>query len=208
MNGSFDANQFSPEQGLGKHPTGKFPAVVSETSIEENTNKDGGYFSVKFTTQAGQIIKNYNLWTQSTDEGKVKMVEIAQKNLSALCHATGVYKLDWQNEGAAIRGARCQIEVTPQTKNPQYNEVSKVYDANGNEPGKAPAMAPQPQPGQLQGGWSQQQPPVPQTQPGWSPQQPTPNPAPAPNAAAPNTAPAWAPGPSAAPGQAPSWASR
>jgi len=186
---NFDATKFNPEQGVGKHPTGKFPAVISAVSVEENRNKDGGYFSVTFTTQVGQIDKNYNLWFSNPNDGQKKAIEIAQNNLSALCHATGVFRL---GDGKELINARCMIEVTPQKKDDKYNEVSRVYDANGNEPGKAPA---QPQPQQQGGGWGGSQPQQPPQQPmqppaqvngaGWQPQQ--------------QTAPAASPGPQ--PGQ-------
>lgn len=195
MNYVFDATQFNPEQGIGKHPTGKFPASISETSIEENKNKDGGYFSVTFTTPAGSIRKNYNLWYSNPTDGQKQAVEIANKSLSALCYATGVFKVGMTDEGAALRGARCQIEVTPQKNNPEYHEVSKVYDANGNEPGKAPAAAPQPAAGAQQGGWSSQPAPA---------AQPAPAPAPAPQQQPANAG--WQQGPTAAPGSAPPWA--
>lgn len=189
MNYVFDATQHNPEQGIAKHPTGKFPATISETSIEENNNKDGGYFSVTFTTQAGQIRKNYNLWYSNPTDGQKQAMEIAGKNLSALCYATGVYKVNMQDDGAALRNARCMIEVTPQVKNDKYNEVSKVYDANGNEPGKTPVPAPQP--GASAGGW------------GGAPQQPPQAQAAPPPAAAPaNGNAGWSQGPTA-PGPVP-----
>lgn len=191
---NFDATKFNPEQGIPKHPTGKFPAIVSEVGTEENKNKDGGYFSVTFTTQAGQIRKNYNLWFQNPDDGKKQAIEIASKQLSALCHATGVFRL---GDGRELINARCTIEVTPQARDDKYNEVSKVYDANGNEPGKA-TPAPAVQQGGQQGGWPQQQ----------APSAPPPaNNAPPPAAAPANAAPSWSPGPSAAPGTPPPWAS-
>lgn len=45
----------------------------------------------------------------------------------------------------------CLIDVDPQPKNPDYNEISMIYDIAGNVPRKkqgtaAPAQAPAPQP--------------------------------------------------------------
>lgn len=142
MQGMFDASQFAPKQAGAAHPVGnKFPFTISNTSIEPTKDNTGGMFVIEFTTPAGSIMKRYNLWNQS-----VKAVEIANHELSALCHATGVFKLDFQNDGAALRGARGQLDVALQdaTKPDGYVEVKKVYDANGNEPGRTGA-APQPQ---------------------------------------------------------------
>ncbi len=170
MNGTFDASQIAPKQAGTTHPIGKFPAKVSATSIEPIKSGDGGMFIVEFTTPAGQTVMRYNLWNPSE-----VAVRIAQGQLSALCHATGVFKLDWQNDGAALINANCQIEVVDQLdkeKKPTgYTQISKVYDANGNEPGK-PSQQPTvaPQQGQQWGG--QQANPQPAANP-----QPSPSPA-------------------------------
>lgn len=159
MQGSFDAAGVKPFQFGDKHPIGRFPFQISNTSITPTKDNSGGMFVVEFTTPAGVISNRYNLWNQSE-----KAVEISQGQLSALCHATGIFRLDWTNDGAALRGGRGVLDVALQKgEEPDgFVEVKKVYDSNGNEPGKGPApAAPQPQ---------QQQ--APQQQP-----QPNPNPA-------------------------------
>lgn len=192
---NFDATKIEPNQGTPKHPTGKFPAMITETGTDGKD--ETGYFFVVFATPSGQIRKQYNLWTKSTEPNMLQMVDIANRNLSALCHATGVFRL---GDGRELINARCMIEVTPQTKKPEFNEVSKVYDAHGNEPGKAPQQPVQP--AAQNGSWSSQPAqaaPVPAAQ-GWSNTAPAQN-----NAPAPAAAPAWSQGPSAAPNAAPPW---
>lgn len=146
MSGGFDASQFAPKQAGTTHPVGKFPATISNTSIVPTKDNDGGMFVVEFTTAVGSILFRYNIWNSNP-----KAVEIAHGQLSALCHCIGIFKLDWSNDAAVIRGAPLQIEVVEQidkeTKLPNgYTQVSKVCDRNGNEPGKPPAQpAVQPQ---------------------------------------------------------------
>lgn len=217
MQGTFDANQYAPKQAGTTHPIGKFPATISNTSIEPTKDGQGGMFIVEFTTQAGSISQRYNLWNQSE-----KAVQIAHGQLSALCHATGVFKLQWENDGAALRNGKCQIEVVEQidkeTKQPNgYTQVAKVYDVNGDEPGKPKQQAqvqPQ-QPAQQPQQWAngpqngaQQAPQSPSPAWGHNPpgQQPAPQQAPQ----------GWQPGPNVAPAGAPQngnpppppWASR
>lgn len=185
MNGSFDATTYKPNQGGQTHPVGsKFDFQITNTEIVSTKDQQGGMFVVELTTPAGVHIHRYNIWNQSP-----KATEIAHGQLSALCHATGVFRLDWANDGAALRGARGKVDIgyqkgeEPTAEKPAggFVEVKKVYDTNGNEPGKGPAPAPSPQPQQ------------------WA------NPAQNPNAGAPNAAPpngaapqqAWQQGPSA-----------
>ena len=188
MQGGFDATKIEPKQSAGtNHPVGRFPFTISDTSIEENKNKDGGFFMVEFTTPAGVAVMRYNMWNKNP-----QAVDIAQGQLSALCHATGRYQVGWQDEGAALRGAQGMIEVgfqkdqgpSPERPNGGYTEIKKVMDAAGNEPGKGSAPSTQVQPNSNaapmtsngQGGWNNNNPaPNPN-------QNPNPNPAPNPNA--------------------------
>jgi hypothetical protein len=170
MQGGFDARQVQPDQGMPTHPVGKFPAAITNTSIDANKENTGGYLAVEFTTPAGKIVGRYNLWNTNP-----QAVEIAQKQLSALCHATGIFQISYANEGRELMNAQLQIEVTKQPKS-DYTQVSRVYDVHGNEPGKAPANAPQTAPAQ-----PPQQPAAPPAQGGWG-APPATGPAPAPAA--------------------------
>lgn len=212
----FDATNIPPEQGGAKHPVGsKFPAIITNTGIKSTKDNTGGYFFVTFTTQAGQIDRNYNIWNDNA-----QAVEIAQKQLSALLHSVGIFRVhctlpdgspDMQNAGIEIRNQRVQIDVNyqkgqePNAEKPSggYVEVSKVYDANGNEPGKAPVAASQAQ----NGGWNNQAQPVAAApaNAGWSSAPATQNNAPAPAAA---PAGGWQPGPSAPANAPPPWANK
>lgn len=161
---NFNATNIPPQQSAGKHPEYMGPAQISNTFGKPTKENDGGIFVIEFTSPVGSILKNYNLWNKSE-----KAVEIAQKELSAICHATGIFQLSMDgnnlsNAGFELRGSRLVIEVKPQANNPEYMEVKKVYDINGNEPGKAPAT-PQPQAQQpSQGGWGPQPNPQASTQ--------------------------------------------
>lgn len=193
LNFVFNAQQFAPNQdgGGGTHPIGKHPATITDTEVRENSKKTGHIFDVEFTTPNGKTRKTYNIVNPSQES-----VRIGLEQLSALSHATGIFNLDMNNHGAVLRGGRCMIEVSLQTseeaRSKGWTEISHVYDANGNEPGKAPTQG---QPFQAPGGFNpnpqqpqpmpqqfaqqpQQTAPVqqqqPQTQQGWPQQQQTP----------------------------------
>jgi len=195
--GVFDATTVQPSQGGGKHPIGMFPFTITNTDIGSTKDGKNGLFSVEFTSPAGVIINNYNLWHSNP-----QAVEIARKELSAVCHAVGIFKVNMDNKGRELVGGKGAMKVNwqkgqePSAEKPEggYVEVEKVFDANGNEPGKVPTQAsPQAQNFQQQsppnnaapmqaqpgGGWGapaapQQQAPQPQqVQPqpqGWAPQ--------------------------------------
>ncbi len=167
--GVFDANQHAPKQLGAIVPPGKWPFVISNTEVVPTKAGDGGMFVVTFNTPQGAIQMRYNLWNQSP-----KAVEIAHGQLSALCHATGVFKVNWQTQGAELRNAQGMIDVALQDpdKPDGYTEVKKVYDKNGNEPGKP---SPQAQPGN---GAVFQQPTATAAAPAWGATPPAPQPQP------------------------------
>src|ERR1700733_981834 len=220
QNTTFNAQDYTPQQGGQGHPVGIFDFQITNTYAKSTKDQSGGMFVVELTSNAGKIENRYNLWNNST-----QAVEIAQKALSALCYAVGIFRInfpnlpdgspDLQNAGKELRGGRGKMEIGYQidkeTKQPTaYVEVKKILDIQGNEPGKTPVQqnAPQPQqqPAQQNGGWnnqpqggqtSQTNPPQ-QNQGGWQPG-PAQNPAPA------NNAGGWTQG--AAP-QTPPWSNR
>ncbi len=90
---TFDATNVKPRQGFDIHPAGMFDFQISNTYIKPTASNDGGMFVVEFTTPAGRIENRYNLWNKSETA-----VKIAQGELSALCHATGVYRISFPKD--------------------------------------------------------------------------------------------------------------
>lgn len=223
----FNAQQHAPVQGVPVHPVGMgFDAVITDTKkvptgvTQDNPHGTGASFNVEFTTPAGKITNRYNLWNNNA-----KTVEISIGQLSALCHVTGVMQIDLSDQasaagvaGAALRNARCKIDVVQQyetvngeRKATQYTQIGRVLDIAGNEPGKASAGQVAPQQPQV----TQQQPMQQNPNGGWAQpqQQPNPNSAPAnawtqpqqnqqPQQQPPNQ---WQPGNNGGPAQSPPW---
>lgn len=198
---TFDARTVQPQQGVGAHPPGMFDFQITNTYLQVNKENTGAMLVVEFTTPAGRIENRYNIVHNTSP----KAVEIAQKELSALCHAVNIHQVAYPKNpdgtpvmnmaGHTLRGGRGRVEIGPQlnkdgTPNPNgYMEVKKVFDSQGNEPGKGPQQAPQTQ------GWGNQQQPQPQNQGGgWAGQPPQGQAQPA-QQAQPQPNQAWQPGP-------------
>lgn len=220
----FDARSVQPQQGIGAHPPGMFDFIISHTYLKETKDGQGLMLVVEFTTPAGKIDNRYNIYNKSQ-----QAMDIAQKELSALCHAVSVYNLRYPKnpDGSPIydraamelRNARGRIEVAPQMKDgqpTQFMEIKTIFDTQGNAPGKGGSAQPaqqQPQnPAPMQqqpngGGWATPQPQAPQQQP-QPQQQPNPQQWGAPQGQPQQQQPAqpgggWQPQQNAAPGPAP-----
>jgi len=172
----FNANQYEPNQGYAIHPPAlKVPFQITNTTITENSKKTGHILTIEFTSPLGSILNRYNV-----NNPEPKTVEIAFGQLSALCRAVGIYQIDGNNECAALRGGKGLMDVgyqkdeEPHPDYPGrkgYTELKKVYDINGNEPGKAPQQQAQPQQ-QPNAGFTQQGQPSAAQQPAPLQQQP------------------------------------
>lgn len=141
FDGIFNAREIAPNQGGGGHPVGnKFQFTITNTSAEKNKETPGGKFVVEFTSPHGSVKHNYNLWNESEAARR-----ISGEQLSALCYAVGIFDVDFKNDGAALRGGIGLMDIgfqkgqepSPEKPAGGFVELKKIYDKNGNEPGKA-----------------------------------------------------------------------
>lgn len=156
----FNPNNYNPEQSAGQLPLGKHPVVIESSEVKANKANDGGYlqFNLKIIDgpNAG-ITGPYRLNLYHADQ---TTCEIANRQLSAVCHVVNVFGDLTSTD--PLHNIPFIVEVVPQKNKPEYTQVSKVFDINGNEPGKAPAgqaQTQQPQNQQQQGNgqqWGQQ----------------------------------------------------
>lgn len=214
----FDATQYDPSQGASQMPVGKHPVVIEASSIETNSKGDGGFLLLTLRIIDGPAKGQSGAYRLNLYNASQKAAEIAHRQMSALCHVIGVFRVQSSEQ---LHNLPFVVEVEPQKDTPQYTQVVRVFDMAGNEPGKAPAnngAAAQPQQFQQP---QQQQPQQPAAAPAaaaWGQPaqgQPAPAPAAAPAAAwqqgggqpAAGGQPAWgggaaAPAPAAAPAAA------
>jgi len=203
----FDATQHDPATGSAQWPLGRHIVAVrkSERTAVKDKPHDGMlvlHCEVLDGPHKGGVYPyRLNLWNSNPQAS-----EIAHKQLSAVCHVTGVYQLNAQGPGQdcmELFGKPFGVIVEPQT-DPKYTQVVGVTDTNGNPPSRQASPPPSQQP---QPGWqpNASAPPAgagnPAAQPSWQPGAPA-----APNGAAP---PWQAGGPAPGPQQgAPSWAAQ
>jgi hypothetical protein len=140
----FDATKFDPSQGMAQLPVGRHPVVISSSEIVGTKDNTGGMLVLELTIIDGPAkgqtgAYRLNLYNQSQ-----KAVEIAHRQLSAICHAIGIYQV---NDSQQLHNQPFAIEVGLQRDAEAaakgYTEVKRILDRNGNEPGK-PAGAAQP----------------------------------------------------------------
>lgn len=178
----FDATTVDPTQGPGQLPIGRHPVVISGSEIKATKAQNGGMLELELSITDGPSKGEKGAYRLNLYNPNQQAVAIAQRQLSALCHVTGVFKVA---DSSQLHNIPFIVEVgyqdgqgpnAPQGENNKgYTEVKRVFDIHGNEPGKKPANAAQPPQ------------PAPAAAPAWN------APTQAPQAPAPAAAPAWAP---------------
>ncbi len=91
LNG-FNAADVEPTGNFEPIPAGKYLAAITESEMKPTKNGGGSYLQLTFTIIEGQH-KNRVLWARlNLDNPNATAVRIAQAELSAICHATGVMR--------------------------------------------------------------------------------------------------------------------
>ena len=177
---AFNAQQYDPTQGGGSLPVGRHPVIIESSEVKANKANDGGYLQLNLKLIDGPQMGTTGAYRLNLYHSNPQTAEIAHRQLSAICHVIGVFNVQ---DSQQLHNIPFIVEVGLQkgeeAAQKGYTEVKKVFDINGNEPGKAGQGAAQAQP-QGQGGFGQQQ-------PAQQPQQPAQQPAAQPQ----GNAPAW-----------------
>lgn len=160
---AFDATRVDPSQGIGQLPIGaKLPVAITDSEVKATKDNSGGYIQLTLQVQQGENAGRKGAYRINLYNSSEAARGIAERQLSALCHVTGVFNLQ---DTQQLHNIPFLIDVVAQA-DPKYTEVKAVYDINGNEPGRAHQQNHQHQQSQ-----PQQQAPVQQPQPQPEPQQ-------------------------------------
>lgn len=177
MQFSFNAQQYRPHDpdAVGTSwAIGEHPFVIKSFEPKPVKDNDGGYMELTVLgiagVQEGTNTKiRLHLWNKNETA-----VRIANEQLSALCHHTGVFQLNSTDDFAQFIDRPVNGVWRTQKNNPQYTEFAgfKVYNpaaAGGQQAQQQTQQAPQQQnAGQWAGGQQQQPAQQPQQSGQWS----------------------------------------
>lgn len=216
---NFDARTVQPDTGMEPVPTAWYNVMADASEKKPTNDGQGEYLEVRYNILDGQY-RGRKLFSRfNTKNNNAQAMDIAYRQLSALCHATGVLVLQ---DSQQLHGIPLKIRAILKEARTD-KDTGKHYEAsndvrgwkNINEPVDGPEAGPQaqaaPQPApQAPQGWGA---PVPAPQPApqqaaqpWQQQQPQPGQPPVQGAPAASwQPPAPAPAPAAQPPAAAPW---
>ena len=90
---NFNANEVEPSAPFTVLPSGEYTVAITRSEMKATKAGDGAYLELENTILDGEH-KNKKIWDRlCLNNRNTTAVEIARRNLSAICHAVGVMDL-------------------------------------------------------------------------------------------------------------------
>lgn len=136
---SFNAANVAPSQVYAPLPAGDYNAIITESETKATKDGQGQYLQLKLQIQGGEfsgrtLFDRLNLWNNNQ-----QAQEIAQRALSAICHAVGILQVGDSQE-LHNRPLIATVKVKPASGNYEANNEIKGYKAA--QLSAAPAFVP------------------------------------------------------------------
>jgi Protein of unknown function (DUF669). len=138
--GHFDATNVAPSEDFSPIPVGEYLAHIVDSDVKPTKSNTGYYAELVFEVTEGQY-KGRKVWVRlNLDNPNPKAVEIAQRELSAICHATGQLKID-DTQQLHYKPLVIRVDIEERDGYGPRN-VIKAYKAAPGGQGNAPSAAP------------------------------------------------------------------
>lgn len=141
LGGTFDATQVEPTQPFTVIPAGKYKAQVVASEIRATNNGAGQYLWFELDILDGEhagrkLFERLNLWNDNATA-----VEIAQRTLSAMCHATGQLHVE-DSEALHFKPMIVTVRVRPAGPGKDGKQYDASNEIRGYEAVSGAAPAP------------------------------------------------------------------
>lgn len=140
----FDASGVQPSTGISDPvPAGWYNVVIDESEIKPTKDASGAYLNLRFNILDGQYANRKVFTLLNIKNNNAQAVEIAYRDLSAICHAVGVMQVQ---DSQQLHGKPLKIRVTVSPATAEYearNNVKAFKNINEQVGGVAGQPAPQ-----------------------------------------------------------------
>lgn len=117
---NFDATQHDPNVGFEAIPAGDYPALISDSEVRPTAAGTGVGLNLTWEIIDGPF-KGRRIWQWlNIQHTNTQAEEIAQKQLSNVCHAVGVLQVQ---DSAELHDKPCLIKVKFKPAGPDKNGV-------------------------------------------------------------------------------------
>lgn len=141
---NFDATNITPVSRFEPIPAGEYACTI--VNSEEKSTKDGNgqYLELKLEIQSGEFSGRTLFDRLNLQNANSKAVEIAQRQLSAICHAVGILQIS-DSEQLHYKPLIAVVKVRPASGGYEAaNEIKGYKSANAFGTSPAAAFTPPP----------------------------------------------------------------
>lgn len=140
----FNATDFDPSTGAGSvWEPGIYGVQITNSEFKETKKKDGWMLVLTMTSTEAEMRGKTIVARLNVNNPNPTAVEIAMRELSAICHVVGVLNMQ---DTQQLHGRPFKISVDKEERNDKpgsfSNNIVAYMDINGNPPGKGGAGAP------------------------------------------------------------------
>jgi hypothetical protein len=128
LDGMFDATSVQPAEAFSVIPAGKYKVMVVDSDMRPTKDGNGKYLWLELDVIDGEY-QGRKLWDRlNIVNQNAQAVEIAQRALSALCHATGKLHV---SDSADLHGIPVMATVRVRAAREQYDASNEIrgYEA-------------------------------------------------------------------------------
>ena len=149
---NFDSSQVAPQEAFEAIPAGWYVAQMSASEMTPTKDNTGAFLKCEFTILAPQEYANRKIFDRlNLQNSNAQAVEIAYRQLSAICHSIGVIQVQ---DSAQLHGRPLQVKVSVRAAGvgadgvirEATNEVKGYKAIDGAAPASAPTYTPPPPP--------------------------------------------------------------
>jgi hypothetical protein len=160
LGNAFDPTTVPPADDFTPLPSGEYPAMIIDSEMKPTKAGTGQYLELTFQVIDGPM-KNRLVWSRlNLENPNPKAVEIAQRDLSAICAAAGIQHAITDSTPLHNRPLVIRVEFVPAgPKNNRDGNEIKAYKRLDGAPQASPFAATPAQ---------QAAPPPPAAAPGWA----------------------------------------
>ncbi len=139
---AFNAAQVDPSNHFEAVPAGDYEVMVVASELKMTKDGNGQYLQLELQIQNGQFHGRKLFDRLNLHNNNAKAVEIAQRQLSQLCHAIGVMQV-MDSEQLHFKPCIARVAVRSEPGRDPSNEI-KGYKVSATVPGSMATSAQQP----------------------------------------------------------------
>jgi len=120
---NFNAEEVKPAGDFSALPSGDYAVIISNSELKPTKNGSGEMLVLTLCVVEGEHKDRY-LWSRlNLKNDNEKAVEIGQRQLSAICHATGVMRL---SDSAELHDKPMMVKVAYVPPKGEYGESNDI----------------------------------------------------------------------------------